>query len=144
MVAMRSTPVAGRPENAAAGDNRHQGRKPPQEEVVRDECNVARINRLTLDDLPTEEVAEGVNCKLDPMKSFLVCQSDPRAEATGKVWSTRWCCRRRGTQASESTFCGETVCNFSGRKFVQSCSWARGHESFAGNGSVERPYHFVR
>ena len=26
----------------------------------------------------------------------------------------------------------------------QSCSWARGHESFASFGSVERPYHFVR
>ena len=41
-------------------------------------------------------------------------------------------------------FCGETVRKFSGRKLLQSHSWARGHESVVSDGSVERPHHFVR
>ena len=41
----------------------------------------------TLEDLPTEEVAEGVNRELDLMKSFPVYQAFPRAEVIGKVWS---------------------------------------------------------
>ena len=82
-----------------------------------------------MEELPLDEVAEGVNRELDLMKSFPVYQAVPRAEVTGKVWSTRWC---------------ETVRKFSGRKLLQSHSWARGHESVVSDGSVERPHHFVR
>ena len=49
----------------------------------------------TLDDLPTEEVVEGVNRELHLMDSFPVYQAVPGAEVTGKVWSTRWCYRRK-------------------------------------------------
>ena len=50
----------------------------------------------TLEELPLHEVVEGVNGELDLMKSFPVYQAVPRAEVTGKVWSTRWCCGRKG------------------------------------------------
>ena len=46
----------------------------------------------TLEKLHLDEVVEGVNRELDLMKSFPVYQ----AEVTGKVWSTRWCYRRKG------------------------------------------------
>ena len=49
----------------------------------------------TLEELPHDEVVEGVNRELDPMKSFLVYQAVPRAEVTGKVWFTRWCYRKK-------------------------------------------------
>ena len=49
----------------------------------------------TLEELPLDEVVEeGVNCELDLVKSFPVYQAVPRAEVTGKVWSTRWCYRK--------------------------------------------------
>ena len=48
-----------------------------------------------LEELPLDEVVEGVNRGLDLMKSFPVYQAVPRAEMTGKVWSTRWCCRKK-------------------------------------------------
>ena len=63
---------------------------------------------------------------------------------TGKVWSSRWCCRKKGTKTTESAFRGETVRKFSGCKLLQSRSWARGHESVVSDGSVERPHHIVR
>ena len=49
----------------------------------------------TLEELPLDEVVEGVNRGLDLMKSFPVFQAVPRAEMTGKVWSTRWCYRKK-------------------------------------------------
>ena len=98
----------------------------------------------TLEELPLDEVVEGVNRELDLMKSFPVYQAVPRAEVTGKVWSTRWSYRRTGTKTSESAFRGEKVRKFSGCKLLQSHSWARGHESVVSDGSVERPHHFVR
>ena len=58
----------------------------------------------TLEDLPTEEVAEGVNRELDLMKSFPVHQAVPRAEVTCKVWSTRWCYRRKGPKQVRARF----------------------------------------
>ena len=94
----------------------------------------------TLEDLLTRGVVGGVNRELDLMKSFPVYQAVPRAEVTGKVWSTRWCYRRKkGTQA---TFCGEIVYNFYGRKFLQTHSWARDYKSFVSNGSVEKTLPF--
>ena len=42
----------------------------------------------------------------------------------------------KGTKTSESAFCGETVRKFSGRKLLQSHSWARGHESVVVDGST--------
>ena len=53
------------------------------------------VEEDTVEYLPTEAVAEGVSRELDMMKSFPVCQAVPRAEVTGKVWSTRWCYRRQ-------------------------------------------------
>ena len=84
----------------------------------------------TLEEVPLDEVVEGVNRELDLMKSFPVYQAFPRAEVTGKVWPTRWC-YRTGTKTSESAFSGETV-----RKLPQSHSWARGHESVVSDGST--------
>ena len=88
-------------------------------------------------------MVEGVNRELDLMKSFPVYQAVPRAEVTGKVWSTRWCYKKKGAKTSESAFCGEAVRKFSGRKVTESHSWARGHESVVSDGSVERPHNFV-
>ena len=76
----------------------------------------------TLEELPLDEVVEGVNRELDLMKSFPVYWAVPRAEVTGKVVSTGWCYRRKGTQTSESAFRGETVRKFSGCKLLQSHS----------------------
>ena len=50
----------------------------------------------TLEELPLDELVEGVNRELDLMKSFPVYQAVPRAEVTGKVYSTRWFYRRKG------------------------------------------------
>ena len=63
----------------------------------------------TLEEVSLDEVVEGVNRELDLMKSFPVHQAVPRAEVTGKVWSTRWCYRRKGTKTIESAFRDETV-----------------------------------
>ena len=63
------------------------------ESIVRDGFS---LEEDTLEDLPTEEVVVGVNRELDLMKGFPVYQAVPRAEVTGKVWSTRWCYRRKG------------------------------------------------
>ena len=49
-----------------------------------------------MEKVPLDEVVEGVNRELDLMRSFPVHQAVPRAELTGKVWSTRWCYRKEG------------------------------------------------
>ena len=51
------------------------------------------------------------------MTSFSVYQAVPQAEVTDKVYTAM--SQENGTQASETAFCGEAVCNFSGRKFIQ-------------------------
>ena len=58
----------------------------------------------TLEELPLDEVVEGVNRDLDLMKSFPVYQAVPRADVTGKVWSTRWCYRRKGPKQVRARF----------------------------------------
>ena len=58
----------------------------------------------TLEELHLDEVAEGVNRELDLMKSFPVYQAVPRAEATGKIWSTRWCYRKKGPKQVRARF----------------------------------------
>ena len=80
----------------------------------------------TLEELLFDEVVGGVNRELNLIKSFPVYQAVPRAELTGKVWSTRWCYRRKGPNTSESAFRGETVRKFSGRKLgsrPRECCW---------------------
>ena len=49
------------------------------------------VEEDTFEDFPTEEVVDGVNRAHDLMRSCPVYQAIPRAEVTGKVWSTRWC-----------------------------------------------------
>ena len=98
----------------------------------------------TLEELPLDEVVEGVNRELDLMKSFPVYQAVPRAEVTGKVWSTRWCYRRKGFKQVRARFVVRQFANFLDAKLLQSHSWARGHESVVIDGSGERPHHFVR
>ena len=59
--------------------------------------NVWRSERQSLlEELTLDEVVEGVNRELDQMNSFHVYQAVPRVEVTGKVWSTRWCYKRKG------------------------------------------------
>ena len=83
------------------------------ESIVRDgTC----VEEDTVEYLPTEAVAQGVSREHDMMKSFPVCQAVPRAEVTGKVWSTRWCYRRHGPK----------------QVLLQCHSCTRGHESFVG------------
>ena len=92
----------------------------------------------TLEELLLDEVVGGVNRELNLIKSFPVYQAVPRAELTGKVWSTRWCYRRKGPKQVRARFVV--------RQFANSldANWARGHESVVGGGRVERPHHFVR
>ena len=98
----------------------------------------------TLEGLPLDEMVEGVNRELDLMKSFPVYEAVTRVEATGKIWSTRWCYRRKGTQPSESVLRGKTVRKIPGCKLLQSHTWSGGHESPAGSGSGDGPHTFVR
>ena len=58
----------------------------------------------TLEELRLDEVVAGVNRELDLMKSFPVFQAVPRAEVTGKVWSTRWCYKRKGPKQVRARF----------------------------------------
>ena len=58
----------------------------------------------TLEELLLDEVVEGVNRELDLMKSFSVYQAVPRVEVTGRVWSTRWCYRRKGPKQVRARF----------------------------------------
>ena len=98
----------------------------------------------TLEELPLDEVVGGVNRELDLMKSFPVYLAVPRAEVTGKVWSTRWCYRKKGPKQVRARFVVRQFANSLDAKLLQSHSWARGHESVVSDGSVERPHHFVR
>ena len=98
----------------------------------------------TLEELPLDEVVEDVNRELDLVKSFPVCLAVPRAEVTGKVWSTRWCYRKKRPKQVRARFVVRQFANSLGCKLLQSHSWARGHESVVSDGSVERPHHFVR
>ena len=52
----------------------------------------------------------------------------PRAEVTGESLAHPLVLQEEGSQASESSVCGEALHNFQGRNFVQSQFWARGHE----------------
>ena len=51
-----------------------------------------------------DTLVEGVNRELDLMKSFPVYRGVPRAEATGKICSTRWCYRRKGPKKVRARF----------------------------------------
>ena len=51
-----------------------------------------------------EEVVQGVNRELDLMRSFPVYQAVPRSEVTGRVWSTRWCYRRKRPKQVRARF----------------------------------------
>ena len=57
-----------------------------------------------LEELPLDEVVERVNRELGLMKSFPVYQAVPRAEVTNKVWSTRWCYRKKGPKQVRARF----------------------------------------
>ena len=58
----------------------------------------------TLEELHLDEVGEGVNRELDLMKSFPVYHAVPRAEVTGKVWSTHRCYRKKGPTQVRARF----------------------------------------
>ena len=62
------------------------------------------IVRDTLEELHLDDVVEGVNRELDLMKSFPVYQAVPRAEATGKFWSTRWCYKTKRPKQVRTRF----------------------------------------
>ena len=69
------------------------------------------VEEDTLEELPLDEVVEGVNRELDLMKSFPVYLAVPRAEVTGKVWSTRWCYRRKGPKQVRARFVARQFAN---------------------------------
>ena len=58
----------------------------------------------TLEELLLDEVVEGANRELDLMNRFPVCQTIPRDEVTGKVWSTRWFHRNKGPKQVRARF----------------------------------------
>ena len=97
----------------------------------------------TLEELPLDEVVEGVNRELNLMKSFPVYQAVPRDEVTGKVWSTRRCYRRKGPKQVRARF---VVGQFAYSLDANFYSPTRGLEvtSVVSDGSVERPHQFVR
>ena len=65
----------------------------------------------TLEELPLDDVVEGVNRELDLMKSFPVYQAVPRDEVTRKVWSTRWCYRKKGPKQVRARFVARQSAN---------------------------------
>ena len=83
-----------------------------------------------------------MNRELDLMKSFPVYQAVPRAEVTRKVWSTRWCCKRKGPKQVKARFGVRQFATSVDAKFLQFHSWARGQKSVVSNSCVARPYHF--
>ena len=77
----------------------------------------------TLEDFPLDEVVEGVNLELDLMKSFPVHQAVPRAEVTSKVWSTRWCYRRRRPKQVRARFVVRQFANSLDANFYSDILW---------------------
>ena len=53
---------------------------------------------------PPMKCVAGMHRELDLMKSFPECQSVPRADVNGKVWSTRWCHRRKEPKQERAWF----------------------------------------
>ena len=72
--------------------------------------------------------------ELDLMKSFPVYQAVPRAEVTGKVWSTRWCYRKKGPKQVRARF---VVRHFANSLCANLCNST--HQSVVSQASVERP-----
>ena len=70
-----------------------------------------------LEKLHLDEVVEGVNRELDLMKSFPVYQAVPRAEVTGKVWSTRVCYTKKGPKQVRARFVVRQFANSLGANF---------------------------
>ena len=111
------------------------------EAIVRDGFHVEED---TLEDLPTEEVVEGVNRELDLMKSFPVYPAVPRAEVTGKVWSTRWCYRRKGPNQVRARFVVRQFATSLDANFYSPTPGLQVTRVFVSDGSVTRPHHFAR
>ena len=71
----------------------------------------------SLEELQPDEVVEGVYRELDLMKSFPVYQAVPRAEVTGKVWSTRWCQQEKFTKTVRAHIVVRQFANSLGANF---------------------------
>ena len=77
----------------------------PAGQSLNESSEMASFSRKTRwKTFPPKKWVEGVNRELDLMKSFPVHQAVPRAEVTGKVWSTRWCYRRKGPKQVRARF----------------------------------------
>lgn len=77
--------------------------------------------------LPVEEVRAGVDRELELMTSFPVFEAVRRSSATSRVWSTRWCHRRKGPTTVRSRF---VVRQYVDRDEVSFYSPTPGHETF--------------
>ena len=97
----------------------------------------------TLEELPLDEVIEGVHRELDFMKSFPVYQAVLRAEAVGKCWSPRWCYKSTGRKHVRARFVVRQFANSLDANFYTPHSWSRGHKSPDGDGSDKGPHHRV-
>ena len=91
-----------------------------------------------------DEVVESVNRELELDEKFSRVSGSSKSSGDWQSLVHTLVLQEKGTKTCESAFCGETVRKFSGRKLLQSHSWARGHESVVSDGSVERPHHFFR
>ena len=99
----------------------------------------------TLEELHLDEVVEGANREFDLMNSFPGYQAVPRAEATGKFWSTRWCYRKKGTKQVKARFVERQFANSLDAAFYSPTPGLE-HVSVDGDGdgSGERSHNFVR
>ena len=97
----------------------------------------------TLEELPLDEVVEGVNRELNLMKSFPVYQAVPRGEATGKIWSTRWCYRRKGPKQVRARFVVRQFANSPDANFYSPTLGLEGHESMLAMALSKETHNFV-
>ena len=97
---------------------------------------------------PPSTWSEGMHRELDFMKSFPVYEAVASADATSKIWSTRWCHRRKGSRGAISRR-GAAVRNAAGQLFLQSHAWTGNPADVAGlSGSAvlrhQRRFFFLR
>ena len=76
----------------------------PQENLEEQVLEGVYMEEDTGEKLPAEEVVIGMRRERDLMDSFPVYQAVRESEVSGKIWSTRWCHRRKGPHDVRSRF----------------------------------------
>ena len=83
----------------------HEEPEPVPQEIFEEQVREgAYMEEDTGEKLPVEEVVIGMRRERDLMDSFPVYQAVRESEVSGKIWSTRWCHRRKGPHEVRSRF----------------------------------------